>query len=116
MEADKLLHFEATIQYRQSGLPVFLSNLTAQAGARNFAPPMAKHRKNAPPPIFGDWDFERTNYLIFGAGIVLIFLAYVIMALGETNSFQALTLAPTLLVIGYLVIIPLAILYRPRKR
>ncbi len=77
---------------------------------------MAKDRKRHPQPIFGDWDFQRTNYLIFGAGIALIFLAYVIMALGETNSFQALTLAPVMLVVGYLVIIPLAIIYRPRRR
>jgi len=76
---------------------------------------MAKDRKHSSEPIFGEWDFTRANYLIFLAGIAIIFLAYIIMALGDTNSFQALTVAPILLVIGYLVIIPLAIIYRPRK-
>ncbi len=77
---------------------------------------MAKDRKRRLQPIFGEWDFQRRNYVIFGLGIAVIFLAYVIMALGETNSFQSLTLAPVMLVIGYLVIIPLAIIYRPRRR
>ena len=77
---------------------------------------MAKDRKQLSAPIFGDWDFIPANYLIFLTGIVVIILAYIIMALGTTNSFQALTLAPIMLIIGYLVIIPLAIVYKPRKQ
>jgi len=76
---------------------------------------MAKDRKQVSAPIFGDWNFTPANYIIFLAGIVIIILAYIIMALGTTNSFQALTLAPIMLIIGYLIIIPLAIVYRPRK-
>ncbi len=90
--------------------------MIAPTAARNFARIMAKERKHKSEPIFGEWDFTRTNYLIFLAGIVVIILAYIIMALGDTNSFQALTLSPVMLVIGYLVIIPLAIVYRPRKK
>ena len=81
----------------------------------NFVPRMAKGRKHKPQPIFGDWDFSRTNYLIFGIGIVVITAAYVLMALGSTNSFQSITLAPFLLVVGYLGIMPLAIFYRRRQ-
>ena len=77
---------------------------------------MAKRKQDQLPPIFGKWDYSRTNYLIVLGGIIIIVLAYVIMATGETYSFQSLTLAPIMLVIGYLVIIPLAILYKPRKR
>ena len=76
---------------------------------------MAKDRKHTPRPIFGDWEFDRTNYLIFGIGIAVIVVAYVLMALGSTNSFQSITLAPIMLVVGYLGIIPLAILYRRRQ-
>ncbi len=76
---------------------------------------MAKDRKQTSVPIFGDWNFTQANYLIFLAGIVIIILANIIMALGTTNSFQALTLAPIMLIIGYLIIIPMAIVYRPRK-
>ncbi len=76
---------------------------------------MAKERKQSSKPLFGEWHFTRTNYLIFLTGIVVIFLAYLLMAQGDTNSFQARTLAPVMLVIGYLVIIPLAIVYKPGK-
>jgi len=76
---------------------------------------MAKDRKQTSAPIFGDWNFTQANYLIFLAGIVIIILAYIIMARGTTNSFQALTLAPIMLIIGYLIIIPLAIVYKTRK-
>jgi hypothetical protein len=77
---------------------------------------MAKEKKQKHLTIFGKWDFTSTNYLIFLGGIVLIILAYVIMALGDATAFQSVTLAPILLVIGYLVIIPLAIIYKPKKR
>jgi hypothetical protein len=76
---------------------------------------MAKDRKQTPPPIFGAWAFSRPNYLIFLAGIVLITLAYVVMAMGGNDNFGTLTLAPIMLVIGYLIVIPLAIIYRPKK-
>jgi len=76
---------------------------------------MAKDRKQAQAPIFGDWNFTPANYILFLIGIVIIILAYIIMALGTTNSFQALTLAPIMLIIGYLIIIPLAIVYKSRK-
>ena len=63
--------------------------------------------------ILGKWEYRKTNYLIFLAAVADIILAYFIMAAGETNSFQSLTLAPLMLVFGYLVLVPLAILYRP---
>ena len=74
---------------------------------------MAKGGNNRIDTILGKWEYRKTNYLIFLAAVVDIFLAYVIMATGETNSFQSLSLAPIMLVVGYLILIPLAILYRP---
>jgi hypothetical protein len=59
--------------------------------------------------------FGRTNYLIFAVGILILFLGYIALAQGPADSFWSLTLAPILLVIGYLVVIPLAILYREPK-
>ncbi len=38
------------------------------------------------------------------------------MALGETYSFQSLTLAPIILSIGYLVLIPLALIYKDKSK
>ena len=59
-----------------------------------------------------NWPFNKKNYLLFGIGILVIILGYVIMATGNVNSFQSVKLAPVLLVIGYLIIIPLSIFYK----
>ncbi|MFH1853122.1 MAG: DUF3098 domain-containing protein [Candidatus Neomarinimicrobiota bacterium] len=64
--------------------------------------------------LFAGWTFTKKNYLLFLAGIIVIVLGYVIMAMGTVDSFQSLTLAPIMLFLGYLVIIPLALLYRDK--
>jgi len=66
--------------------------------------------------LFENWSFSSKNYIIFGIGLVLIILGYFIMAMGSVNSFQSLTLAPTMLFIGYVVIIPLALIYRDKSK
>ena len=58
------------------------------------------------------WPYKRKNYVLFGIGVFVIILGYLIMYLGEVNSFQSLTLSPILLLIGYLIIIPYALLHR----
>ena len=60
--------------------------------------------------------FSSENYFIFGVGIFLIILGYLALSKGPWNGFWSLTLAPILLVIGYCVAIPLAILYRKKKK
>jgi hypothetical protein len=52
--------------------------------------------------------FSKTNYLIFLAGLAAIIFGYVDLARG------GITIAPILLVVGYCVIVPIAILYRGR--
>jgi hypothetical protein len=39
-------------------------------------------------------------------------LGYILMSTGETDSFQSVKLAPTILLIGYIIIIPLSIFYK----
>ncbi|MBT3228924.1 MAG: DUF3098 domain-containing protein [Candidatus Marinimicrobia bacterium] len=58
--------------------------------------------------------FTRINYFLFIAGLIVIILGYVLMGTGELNSVQALSVSPVVLLIGYLVIIPVAILYRKK--
>ena len=58
------------------------------------------------------WPYKRKNYVLFGIGVFVIILGYLIMYLGEVNSFQSLTVSPILLLIGYLIIIPYALLHR----
>ncbi|MFM8178583.1 MAG: DUF3098 domain-containing protein [Candidatus Kapaibacterium sp.] len=67
------------------------------------------------------WDFpySRKNFLIFGLGIVVIIVGYLLMSTGISdeashqtawNNPLAVSVAPVVLVIGYCVIIPYAIL------
>ena len=58
------------------------------------------------------WPYKRKNYLLFGVGVFVIIVGYLIMYLGEVNSFQSLVISPLLLLAGYIIIIPLALLYK----
>ena len=64
--------------------------------------------------LFGSWSFNKTNYLLLFSGVLFIILGYIVMAYGEVNSFQSLTLAPIILFIGYIILIPSALIYRER--
>ena len=61
------------------------------------------------------WEFSKLNYFIFAVGLVSIILGYLVMITGEVNSFQSLTLAPILLFIGYIVLIPIALIIDKKK-
>jgi len=58
------------------------------------------------------WPYKRKNYVLFAIGVFVIIVGYLIMYLGKVDSFQSLTLSPILLLIGYLIIIPYALLHR----
>jgi hypothetical protein len=47
------------------------------------------------------WPYKRKNYLLFGVGVFVIIVGYLIMYLGEVNSFQSLVISPLLLLVGY---------------
>ena len=64
--------------------------------------------------LFGSWSFNKTNYFLLFSGILFTILGYLIMAYGEVNSFQSLTLAPIILFIGYIILIPVALIYKGR--
>lgn len=57
--------------------------------------------------------FTRENFLIIGAGLLTLILGYVAMIEGSVEGFLPLVAAPILLLIGYCVIVPFGILYRP---
>lgn len=66
--------------------------------------------------LFEGWDFEKTNYWLFAAGLIVIILGYFVMSISETNGALALTVSPILLAIGYLVLVPAALIYRKKTR
>ena len=60
-------------------------------------------------------DFSK-NVKRYYAAVGIIILGYIILSIGDANSFTSLTLGPIVLVIGYLVAIPVALLTGVRKR
>ena len=59
--------------------------------------------------------FTRINYWLFVLGVAIIVAGYFALAQPPVDGFMSLTLAPILLVLGYCVIIPAAILYQRKK-
>ena len=65
--------------------------------------------------LFQSWSFSTINYALFGIGIALIIFGYIVMASGEVNSVQSLTIAPIILFVGYIIFIPAALIYRDKN-
>ena len=66
--------------------------------------------------LFDSWHFTFYNYLIFGIGLFFIIMGYILMSLGETDSFLSTKLSPIILVLGYCVMIPLSIILNLKKK
>jgi uncharacterized membrane protein HdeD (DUF308 family) len=54
------------------------------------------------------WPFGKKNYLVLALAVVVIVIGYITLGQGS------LTLAPILLVLGYCVLIPIALIIRGR--
>ena len=61
------------------------------------------------------WMYDNTNYMLFLIGLAFIIIGYIIMSFGTVNSFQSMSLSPILLFTGYIIIIPLSLIYRRGK-
>ena len=66
--------------------------------------------------LFNSWSFGEINYKFFGIGLFVIILGYIVMATGETESVQSVKIAPLILILGYCVLLPLAILIKPKDK
>ena len=66
--------------------------------------------------LFEGWAFGNTNYILFGAGLLLVIIGYFFMANGSVNSLQSLTLSPIMLFLGYIVVLPIALVYRDKEK
>ena len=75
-----------------------------------------KQRITDNKPLFHSWSFGKINYQLFGIGLIIIILGYIVMATGETESIQSVKIAPLILIIGYCVFIPAAILVKPNEK
>lgn len=68
--------------------------------------------KSLPSPFNIYW--EKTNYILFGLGALLIILGFYFMSLGAWNSSSSLVVSPILLFLGFVIVMPASILYRKK--
>ena len=78
---------------------------------------MAKIKeKKKQPEIHFRFPLTRSNFYIILLGIAMLVTGYILMAMPEDpDAFLTRTLAPVLLVIAYLIIIPIGLFYREKK-
>ncbi len=57
----------------------------------------------------------RENLYLFIGGIITILLGYVALSVGATYDFMSLVVAPILLALGYVVVLPLSIMYKSKQ-
>ena len=97
-----------------------MAKQSVQQKEKQQAAPAPKQNLPATPFIF-----DRTNYLIMIAGVVVIILGFVLMSGGATSdlnvfpkedlySFRRITLAPIVVMVGFGIEI-FAILKRPKS-
>ncbi len=54
-------------------------------------------------------DFKR-NLILYYVAVGIILLGYLFLSIGDANSFTSITLGPVVIVVGYLIAVPLALL------
>ncbi|MCP5064696.1 MAG: DUF3098 domain-containing protein [Ignavibacteriae bacterium] len=57
----------------------------------------------------------RENYILFGVGMAIVIIGFLLMAQGPWDNPLSLTVSPLVLLVAYLVVFPLSILYKKRK-
>tara|TARA_B100000945_G_C19891132_1_gene371714 strand:+ start:264 stop:479 length:216 start_codon:yes stop_codon:yes gene_type:complete len=69
---------------------------------------------NKDSSLFQSWAFKPINYIILIVGLLFLIMGYILMATGETESFQSVKLSPFILFLGYCIIIPIGIFYKKK--
>lgn len=60
--------------------------------------------------------FERTNFILFGCGVLCVIAGYLVMPIGDVYGHLSITVAPILIMTGILVFIPLSLFYKKKKQ
>ena len=69
--------------------------------------------KKIESPFKNYW--TKNNYFILIAGLVILFLGYFLLNQGPWDNPLSLSVSPVILLIAYIIIFPLAILYKKKK-
>ena len=72
-------------------------------------PPRRARQRRTPKPR-PKLPYSKRNMWLFALGLAIIALGYVFLSLPPVDGFMSLTLAPLLLVLGYCVLLPIAVL------
>ncbi|MBU1102027.1 MAG: DUF3098 domain-containing protein [Bacteroidetes bacterium] len=72
-----------------------------------------KQNKRAISPFRIEWTKE--NYIIASIGLFLLIIGFFLMSQGPWDNPLSLSVSPVVLLIAYLIIFPLAILYKKKK-
>ena len=59
--------------------------------------------------------FQKINYILFFAALAIIAFGFYLRSIGPADSLESRTLAPIVLVFGFLFVMPFAIVYRGKK-
>jgi len=70
---------------------------------------VAKAKKSAEVHEEDKWPFGSKNYILFAVAMVVIIIGFVTLGQGS------MTLAPVLLILGYCVLVPAALIVRDKK-
>lgn len=81
-----------------------------QRGRRQVSKQVVKSRREAVLPL------ARENYWIVVVGIAVILLGFVALAQDGVEGTMPLVVAPILLFLGYLVIVPIGLMYRKKTK
>ncbi len=65
-----------------------------------------KEPKERPAEALAKVEFSRKNTMLFGIGLLLVIVGFILLATGD------IVVAPILLIVGYLVFFPLGILLK----
>jgi hypothetical protein len=75
--------------------------------------PVVKHRGHKHEPML---PFKWINIIMFIISLLVIAAGYVALGQKPYDSWVSLNIAPVLLVLGYVVLIPLSLLYNPKDK
>lgn len=70
--------------------------------------------KKLPSPFFIYWD--KTNYILLLLGAALLVIGFYVMSIDPWNSTASLVISPIILFVAYVIIFPLAILFRKKSK
>ncbi|MEE9431493.1 MAG: DUF3098 domain-containing protein [Melioribacteraceae bacterium] len=59
--------------------------------------------------------WAKENYVLFGVGMAIVIIGFLLMAQGPWDNPLSLTVSPLVLLVAYLIVFPLSILYKSKK-